>query len=131
MGRVQQDKRVVRRSLIQRGPQAILGDKDPNYEYRFVNDTGSRIANFQAMGYEIVEDDSLKVGDARVDTPSDIGSAKRVVSNDGNVALLMRIKREYYEEDQAAKAAQISETEQAMKQDATSGMYGSLKVSRD
>ena len=131
MGRVQQDKRVVRRSLIQRGPQAILGDKDPNYEYRFVNDTGSRIANFQAMGYELVDDVCLKVGDARVDNPSDVGSAKRVISNDGTTSFLMRIKKEYFEEDQRAKAEQIAETEQAMKQDASQGMYGSLKVSRD
>ena len=36
--------------------------------------------------------------------------------------------KEYYEEDQAAKAAQINETEQAMKQEASQGMYGKLKI---
>ena len=41
----------------------------------------------------------------------------------------MRTKKEHYEEDQAAKAAQINETEQAMKQEASQGMYGSLKLS--
>ena len=33
-------KRVERKSLFQRGPQAINGERDPNFEYRFVNDTG-------------------------------------------------------------------------------------------
>ena len=123
-----QEKRVARKSLFQRGPQAILGEKDPNYVYRFVNDTGSRVANFQSAGYEFVEDKDLVVGDSRVFDPSDLGSAKRVTSNDGTTSYLMRIKKEYYEEDQAAKAALINEIEQAMKRDASQGMYGSIKV---
>lgn len=128
MSRVQ-EKRVARKSLFQRGPQSILGEKDPNYVYRFVNDTGSRVANFQSAGYEFVEDKDLVVGDSRVFDPSDVGSAKRVTSNDGTVSYLMRIKKEYYEEDQAAKAALINETEQAMKRDASQGMYGKITVS--
>ena len=127
MSRVQ-EKRVARKSLFQRGPQSILGEKDPNYVYRFVNDTGSRVANFQSAGYEFVEDKDLVVGDSRVFDPSDLGSAKRVTSNDGTTSYLMRIKKEYYEEDQAAKAALINETEQAMKRDASQGLYGSIKV---
>ena len=127
MSRVQ-EKRVARKSLFQRGPQSILGEKDPNYVYRFVNDTGSRVANFQSAGYEFVEDKDLVVGDSRVFDPSDLGSAKRVTSNDGTTSYLMRIKKEYYEEDQAAKAALINEIEQAMKRDASQGMYGSIKV---
>lgn len=129
MSRVQSEKRVVRKSLFQRGPQSIAGEKDPNYVYRFVNDTGSRIANFQSAGYEIVKDDELTVGDSRVFDPSDLGSGKKVTSNDGTVSYLMRIKKEYYEEDQAAKQNYINETERAMKQQATqSADYGTFKV---
>mgnify|MGYP001184549631 FL=1 len=123
------EKRTARKPLHQRGPQTINGDKDPNYVYRFVNDTGSRIANFQSAGYEFVEDKDLVVGDSRVFDPSDIGSGKRVTSNDGTVSYLMRTKKEYYDEDQASKAALIDETEQAMKQEATKGMYGKLNIS--
>ena len=123
------EKRTARKPLHQRGPQTINGDKDPNYVYRFVNDTGSRIANFQSAGYEFVEDKDLVVGDSRVFDPSDIGSGKRVTSNDGTVSYLMRTKIEFYNEDQAAKAALIDETEQAMKQEATKGMYGKLNIS--
>lgn len=127
MSRVQ-EKRVARKALFQRGPQSILGDKDPDYVYRFVNDTGSRISNFKSAGYEFVEDKDLVVGDSRVFDPSDLGSAKRVTSNDGTASYLMRIKKEYYDEDQAAKAALNDETEKAMKRDAGQGMYGSIKV---
>jgi hypothetical protein len=131
MSRVQ-EKRVARKSLFQRGPQSISGEKDPNYVYRFVNDTGSRVANFQSAGYELVQDDSLVVGDSRVFDPSDIGSAKKVTSNDGTTSYLMRIKKEWHDEDQKAKQEHINETERAMKQQATQGSdYGEFKVSRD
>lgn len=122
------NKRVERKPLFQRGPQSIAGEKDSDYVYRFVNDTGSRIANFQQAGYEIVTDQDLVVGDSRVSDPNTIGAGKSVTSNDGTVSFLMRIKREWYTEDQKAKAAQINETEQAMKQNSSSD-YGTLKVS--
>lgn len=120
--------RVARKPLTQRGPQAIAGDKDKDFVYRFVNDTGSRIANFQAAGYELVTSDDLTVGDNRVLDASDLGSAKRVVSNDGTTSYLMKIKKEWYDEDQATKAAQLAEQEAAMKQEAVAGMYGKLNI---
>ena len=107
----------------------MVGEKDPNFEYRFVNDTGSRIANFQSAGYEFVTDDELKVGDSRVFDPSDLGSAKCVTSNDGTKSYLMRTKKEYYEEDQKAKLAHVAETEGAMQKNSSQD-YGTLKVSR-
>jgi len=129
MSRVQ-SKRPERKSLFQRGPQAIAGDKDPNYVYRFVNDTGSRVANFQSAGYEIVRDENLVVGDNRVFDPSASETGKKVISNDGTVSYLMRIKKEWHEEDQAAKQAYIDETEGAIKQTASQGAdYGSVKLS--
>ena len=121
--------RVARTPLTQRGPQAIAGDKNPEFEYRFVNDTGSRIQNFKAAGYEFVTGDDLIVGDNRVSDATDLGSAKRVISNDGTTSYLMRIKKEWYEEDQASKAAAIKEQEAAMKQEASTGMYGKLNIS--
>lgn len=121
--------RVARKPLTQRGPQAIAGEKNPEFEYRFVNDTGSRIQNFKAAGYEFVTGDDLIVGDNRVSDATDLGSAKRVISNDGTTSYLMRIKKDWYEEDQASKAAAIKEQEAAMKQEASAGMYGKLNIS--
>jgi len=121
--------RVARKPLNQRGPQAIAGDKDPSYAYRFVNDTGSRIQNFKAAGYEFVTGDDLIVGDNRVSDATDLGSAKRVISNDGTTSYLMRIKKEWFEEDQANKAAALKEQEAAMTKEASTGMYGKLNIS--
>jgi len=120
--------RVTRKPLFQRGPQAISGDKDDSYHYRFVNDTGSRIHNFKQAGYEFVADTEIAVGDSRVIDASEFGSTKRVISNDGTTSYLMRIKKEFYNEDQAAKAEFISEQENAMKKEATQGYYGSIKM---
>ena len=126
---IQKSKRVERKSLFQRGPQSIAGDKDPNYVYRFVNDTGSRVSNFQQAGYEFVQDPDIVVGDSRVFDVSEASSNKRVISNDGTTSFLMRIMKEWYDEDQAAKAERIDETDKAMKHEASQGMYGSIKVS--
>ena len=123
-------KRTERKPLHQRGPQAISGDKDPNFEYRFVNDTGSRVHNFSQAGYEFVTDTEIVVGDSRVLDSGEMGAGKRVISNDGTTSYLMRIKKEWYNEDQAAKSKSIDETEQAMKSEASQGMYGSIKTSR-
>lgn len=121
--------RTTRKSLQDRGPQAISGIKDPNYEYRFVNDNGSRLHLFQQAGYEFVKDEDMIVGSSRVSDVNDLGSNKSVISNDGTTSYLMRIKKEFYDEDQAAKAEAISEQESAMKSQATQGMYGKLTVS--
>ena len=123
-------KRVVRRALSQQGPQSIIGDKDPNFHYRFVNDVGSRVYNFQQAGYELVTDENLVVGDSRVSDASDLGSPRRVVGDQGTTSVLMRIPKEYYEEDQAKKNALLDEQDQAMKQQATKDLdYGKLQIS--
>ena len=84
--------RVARKPLTQRGPQAIAGTKDSDFEYRFVNDTGSRIHNFQTAGYELVAVTISLLG-IIVSDASDLGSAKRVISNDGTTSYLMRVRR--------------------------------------
>lgn len=123
------EKRVVRKPMFQRGPQAISGNKDPDFVYRFVTDQGSRIEQLKQAGYEMVTDDDMIVGDARVSDPKQQGSAKRVISKNGDVQFLMKQKKEYFEEDQATKRAHDDEVEAAMKKQASDGMYGSIKTS--
>lgn len=124
------DKRVTRKPLHQRGPLTISGEKDPEFQYRFVNDIGSRIHQMKEAGYELVTDDDMVVGEARVSDPSAQGSAKRVVNKDGTISYLMKQKKEWYDEDQAAKQAHVDELEQSMKNEASQGMYGSIKMDR-
>lgn len=123
-------KRVVRKPLSARGPLNITGEKDPSFHYRFVNDVGSRVYNYQQAGYEIVTDGDLTVGDSRVSDASDLGSPRRVVGDQGTTSVLMRIPKEYFDEDQAKKNAALDEQDQAMKQQATKDLdYGKLQIS--
>ena len=124
--------RVVRKPLHQRGPMQISsGSKQTDFEYRFVNDAGSRIQTFKEAGWELVQDDEIAVGDARVKDADNLGSTKRVLSPDGTASYLMKIKKEWYDEDQRNKEELLKEQEAAMKKDASQGMYGALKMSRD
>lgn len=108
--------------------------KDPNYVYRIVNDVGDRIALFKA-GYELVDSDSVKVGDRRVNVASAEGSKAQVsVDREGTKAFVMRIPKEWYEEDQKAKQSQVDELEQSIKKDALSKnelQSGKMEILRD
>lgn len=131
MTRITQPKRAERKPLFAQGPMAVSGELDPNFEHRFVNDIGSRITNFKKAGYEFVEDPEITVGDSRVFDPSDATSAKVVTSNDGTKTYLMRIPKEYYNEDQAAKMDRLAEQEQAINKPASQGLTGSVRFSNN
>lgn len=111
--------------------RSILGvkGKEPGYSYRIVNDVGDRIDSFKARGYEIVEDQTVQVGDRRVASPTKEGSPVQVSVGGGTKGYLMRIKDEWYKEDQAAKEAELKELEKSMKP--VSSDFGSIKMSRD
>ena len=120
--------RPQRTSLANRSVLGIKG-KEPGYVYRIVNDTGDRIASFQEQGYEIVTDSSITIGDRRVGRASADGSPVQVAVGGGVDGFLMRIKDEFYQEDQAYKEQKLKELEQSMRKEAQSAAdYGSLKI---
>ena len=123
----------VRRTPIN-GTRSILGvqGKDPNFVYRIVNDDGDRVAQFEERGYEVVTDKSIKVGDRRIANPTQEGTPVQVSVGGGVKGVVMRIRKDWYDEDQSAKQATVDEQERAMRKEAASASdYGSLKVSRD
>ena len=122
--------RVTRTPVGQRNILTVKGT-DPNFVYRIVNDVDDRVSQFQEAGYELVADDAVKVGDKRLNATSSLGSHKRLSVGQGTKAVVMRIKREWYEEDQAAKLASVAESENATREKALSGTYGDIKLSRD
>lgn len=94
-------------------------NKEAGYEYRFVNDVGDRVELFKERGWELVDAADVRIGDRRVDSATTLGSkAQASVDKVGTKAFLMRIKNEWYQEDQADKAKSIAEQELAMKQQA-------------
>ena len=119
--------RPQRTPLANRSVLSVKG-KEPGYEYRIVNDVGDRVEMFKSMGYEVVADDSIQIGERRIANPSREGSPVQVSVGGGTKAFLMRQKAEWYKEDQATKEAQLKDQEQAMRTEAQSGMYGKLKI---
>lgn len=121
--------RPTRTPVGQRNILTVKG-KDPNFHYRIVNDLDDRVAQFLEAGYELVED-TVEVGDKRVNAASALGSKKNISVGQGTKAHVMRIKKEWYDEDEATKLRQVAEIERATKAKALDGTYGELKISRD
>jgi ribosomal protein L14 len=95
-----------------------------------VNDTDDRIQTFQEMGYELVTDTNVSVGDKRVASPSKEGTPSKVSVGQGVQAYVMRQKQEFYDEDQKTKQVQVNELESSMKQSAKNeGFYGEIRTS--
>lgn len=120
----------TQRTPVGRRNVLTVAGKDPNYEYRIVNDSGDRVQEFIDAGYEIVSEDSVKVGDKRVNKASAEGTVAQVSVGQGQKAFVMRIKKEWYQEDQAAKQEVVNQTEAATKAKALDGTYGKLEIGR-
>lgn len=120
--------RTTRTRIGQRNVLTVSG-KDENYEYRVVNDKGDRIAMFEDAGYELVDASEVRVGDKRITRTSPTGSKAEVSVGQGDKAFVMRIKKEWYKEDQEAKEFQLKKQEEAIKQEALKNAdYGSVGV---
>lgn len=129
MAKVERTRRAsingVRNKLTVKG-------KEPGYQYRIVNDIDDRVSQMQELGYEIVTDNTVQVGDKRIANPSQEGSPVQVSVGGGTKAYVMRQKQEWYDEDQAAKQKQVAELEESTKKDAAaSGFYGKLDIKRE
>lgn len=120
----------VRRSPLSRKNVLTVSGKDPDFQYRIVNDTEDRVSEFEEQGYEVVMDNKVQVGDKRVSKASTEGTVKRISVGGGAKAVVMRIPKEWYNEDQAAKQAHVDATESATKKEGLDGNYGKIEISR-
>ena len=120
----------VRRTPVGRRQVLNVVGKEPGFVYRVVNDEGDRISTFQEAGWELVKGEDVKVGDSRIGKASAEGSAAQVSVGGGKKAFVMRIKEEWYAEDQAAKQDHVNQIEQATKEKALDGTYGELRIGR-
>lgn len=126
-------KRKPRRTGINKTRSVLTVEgKDPNFEYRIVNDTGDRVAQFEERGYEVVSDNNIKVGDRRIANPTKEGSPIQISVGGGQKAFLMRIKKEWALEDRKAKDAIVDEQEKGMLAEAKQAAdYGKVITSRE
>lgn len=123
-------KRTSRRNSIN-GTRNVLNisGKEPGFVYRVVNDVGDRIEQLKAIGYEVVEDSQVQVGDRRIANPTKEGSPVKVSVGGGVQGYVMRIKQEWYDEDKAKKDAHVDNIEKGLVRDAKEKSdYGNIKV---
>ena len=109
--------------------------KDEKHCYRWVNDMGTRIADALEGGYEFVKaETALTIGIRDVvDTNTDLGSgvSQVVERGTGRRAFLMRIDRELFEQDQAAKQAQVDKIDDAIRSGNITGLEGRTRVNSE
>lgn len=113
------------------GPRDILTvmDQDPNYVYRWVNDTDGRLDRFKLGGWEVVTGKHTVGMDSINSGSNKYGSAHAKQIGGGNWAVLMRIPKEYYDEDQKAKQDRIDEIEATMREEGRKeGRYGDVVI---
>ena len=121
-------ERVKRVPVGSRNRLEVIG-KSPEYVYRIVNDVDDRIDRFKAAGYEVVHTSEARLSSQRVGTGSEKGSVAEMPVGNGVNGVLMKIPKEWYDEDQAAKAARIDEAERHIKKPDLDGAYGEIKIS--
>ena len=121
----------VRRTPVGTRNRLTVHNKDSNFVYRIVNDTDDRVDAFIQNGSEFVKADAVKIGDKRADSSTATGSAAEISVGQGTRAVVMRIQKDWYDEDQAAKAHQVDALEKTMKEDAQREFYGKISNTRD
>jgi hypothetical protein len=99
----------------QRNKLTVYGLDRENFYYRFVTDKDDRIARFLRAGYEFVsKEEAGEIGDPTVETSQGTDSRASRGVGGGRVGYLMKLPMELWKQDQAAKEADILETERAM-----------------
>ena len=122
--------RVSRTPMGRRNILTVKGKED-GFEYRIVNDKNDRVSIFEEAGWEPVRDETVTIGDKRVEKASSVGSVRMMSVGGGDKGVLMRIPTEFYKEDQDAKQRLLAQQESYTKQKALDGTYGRLDISRD
>lgn len=97
----------------------------------WVNDVDNNIERYQAAGYNFWTGDAV-VGDRKIDSDSQLGTGV-ISKNVGNgvTAFLMVVPEEYYQADQAALQAEITEKEAVLFRNLKQGegRYGKVEIS--
>lgn len=115
-----------RRTPLAKRNRLEIKNKEPGYFYRIVNDVDDKVPLLVEQGYEIVPDAKVgAAGNRRVDSPTALGSASSVSVGQNTKAVVMRIKNEWYAEDQTVKQQTVDDTEQSMKTPPAD--YGSIR----
>ena len=106
----------------------VIG-KDPNFVYRIVNDVDDRIERFKQAGYELVDVQEARLSSQRVGAGTPEGTMASMPVGMGTTGYLMKIPKDWYEDDQRTKQVQIEASEESIKKPNIDGAYGEIKIS--
>jgi len=96
---------------------------EDGYVYRLINDKDGRLQQAQEGGYDFVESNK-QLGDAIVGTATKMGKYVSMPVGQGITGYLMRIKKEWYDQDQKEKQKRADALESATKPKKAKGEYG-------
>lgn len=120
----------VRRNPVEGRNKLRVRGKKPDYAYRIVNDEGDNVHDFLERGWELDTDEDIRIGDSRVEKDSRLGAVRQISVGGGKKAVLMRIRADWYQEDQEAKLEHLRKLEQAMRPNPNEGTYGQIDITR-
>lgn len=107
-----------------------IGKLDPNYNYRVVNDEGTRIDELYSYGYDPAPDKDIKLGNSN---PEQTGSNHTAIvdKRTGKKGVLMRQPIELHEKDRQLRKEKIDKSEESMfrKLKTDDGRYGGVERS--
>ena len=121
-------KRKSRSSVSDRNDVLKVENKDPNFEYRIVNDKPGRVAQMESRDWELVTDGKEKLL-STFDSSSTSDTEKHV--GDGMKAVLMKIPKDWYEEDQKEKSQHIDRIEAKQKPNDIKNGYGKVEITQN
>jgi hypothetical protein len=123
-------RRKKKKGDHQVGP-LFIANPDPDFVYRFVTDRsekGARVLKMLNKDYEFVtKDEGLEISDDYCYQAGQLGSIYRVAAEEhsNKFLYLMKIRRDWYEEDQAEKEDAVDKQEEGLfNVDKKDGQYG-------
>jgi len=113
-------------------PKLSVVGKDPNFEYRIVNDYPGRVSMFKQGGWELCTNEEVDTGTYRAEEASELGSLATYIvdGGTGQKAYVMKIKKEWYLEFMDEHEAEVKRTEESLQPQYLDGAYGTLKIDR-
>lgn len=117
----------------------LIPEVAQEYHVRWFNDQDDRLSRATRGGWEFITQNELEghVGDKEVhgDSSDLNGRVSKVVGKDGTVAYALKLRNEFWEEDQAEQAARNDLVDEAIRAGQSGGasianQYGDVKVSR-
>lgn len=113
-------------------PRILVNGKNPNFEYRIVNDTPGNIALYLNNGWQTCSNDEVDTGNFRAEQASEVGSLAYFIvdGSTGMKGYVLKISKEEYQEIQEAYEQENQAHEETLQPNLNDGEYGSVKIDR-